>query len=128
MRTSIVPAIAISINGALKIPNIAPAKPTSDSMFLPRKRYKRPSNTEFVDINEHQSSVSSSLAPIILMTSFGGSVATNAQAVVSFWPVSPFILPQSVSLSGGEHNQAQYWIIPATAATVTPYNVVTTSV
>lgn len=120
--TGTVPAIAVSVNGTLKIPTITPAKPTCDSSFLPRKRRKRPSNSEFVDIYEHQSSVSSGLAPVAPMSNFSGAPSTNAQRLVSFRPMGHFIMSQSV-------NQAQYWTIPAAAAAATPFvNVAATRV
>ncbi|KAH7557551.1 hypothetical protein JRO89_XS11G0179800 [Xanthoceras sorbifolium] len=134
--TGTVPAIAVSVNGTLKIPTTSSAKPDGDE--LPRKRRKRPCNSDFIDINDHnQSSVSSGLAPIAPMsststttttttTTFNGiglGVGTGAQGLVPLWPMGAFMLQtQSGVVTGagggpGGSNQAQLWAIPAAAAT-----------
>ncbi|CAN8286258.1 unnamed protein product [Cochlearia groenlandica] len=60
--TGTVPAIAMSVNGTLKIPTTTNAD--SDLGENPtRKRRKRPSNSEYIDVNDAVS-VSSGLAPI----------------------------------------------------------------
>lgn len=116
--TGTVPAIAVSVNGTLKIPTTSPARPDGDDL-LPRKRRKRPSNSDFVDVNEHQTSVSSGLAPIASMTTATAAVAAlpnfggaSAQGLVPLWPMGTFMLPQS---AGGGSNQPQLWAIPAAA-------------
>ncbi|XWS37747.1 hypothetical protein CRYUN_Cryun19dG0071600 [Craigia yunnanensis] len=107
--TGTVPAIAVSVNGTLKIPTSS-GKPDGD---LPRKRRKRPSNSEFIDVNEHQSSVSSGLAPIAPMTY--SSVNVNSQGLVPIWPMGTFsVLPAATGCTPGS-NQARLWAIPATA-------------
>ncbi|XP_065870571.1 transcription factor TCP19 [Euphorbia lathyris] len=109
--TGTVPAIAVSINGTLKIPTTSPARPDGEDP-LPRKRRKRPSNSEFVDVNEHQSCAPSGFAPLTTPTpNFGGS----AQGLVPLWPMGmgTFMLPQSGN--GGGSNQPQLWAIPAGA-------------
>ncbi|KAK3220821.1 hypothetical protein Dsin_014791 [Dipteronia sinensis] len=142
--TGTVPAIAVSVNGTLKIPTTSSAKPDGDE--LPRKRRKRPSNSEFIDINEHnQSSVSSGLAPIAplsastttatAMSSYNGiglgAVNVNTQGLVPLWPMGAFMLQtQSGMVSGAGtgpvgSNQAQLWAIPATAAGTPFFNVQT---
>ncbi|KAM6601246.1 hypothetical protein CsatA_020855 [Cannabis sativa] len=61
--TGTVPAIAMSVNGTLKIPTDTP-DPEPDDPTLKRKR-KRPVNSEYVDVNEGFSvSVSAGLAPL----------------------------------------------------------------
>ncbi|KAJ9139945.1 hypothetical protein P3X46_030636 [Hevea brasiliensis] len=118
--TGTVPAIAVSINGTLKIPTTSPARPNGDDL-LSRKRRNRPSNSDFTDVNEHQSSVSSGLAPITpittaaaLLPNLGGACV---QGLVPWWPMGTFMLPQSAGLSGGgsNYNQPQLWAIPAAA-------------
>ncbi|EEF51464.1 transcription factor TCP19 [Ricinus communis] len=127
--TGTVPAIAVSINGTLKIPTTSPARPDGDET-LPRKRRKRPSNSEFIDVNEHrqhqqqqQSSLSSGLAPIS-PTNTTATLQNNnfgsAQGLVPFWPMGTFVLPQSAGLTGGvgvggSNQQPQLWAIPANA-------------
>ncbi|PON85181.1 TCP transcription factor [Trema orientale] len=61
--TGTVPAIAMSVNGTLKIPTAAP-DPEPDDPAQRRKR-KRPVNSEYVDVNDGVSvSVSAGLAPL----------------------------------------------------------------
>ncbi|KAF2311833.1 hypothetical protein GH714_026961 [Hevea brasiliensis] len=117
--TGTVPAIAVSINGTLKIPTTSP-RPNGDDL-LSRKRRKRPSNSDFTDVNEHQSSVSSGLAPITPITTAAALLpnlrGACVQGLVPWWPMGTFMLPQSAGLSGGgsNYNQPQLWAIPAAA-------------
>ncbi|OMO97952.1 Transcription factor, TCP [Corchorus olitorius] len=118
--TGTVPAIAVSVNGTLKIPTSSSGKQQDGD--LPRKRRKRPSNSEFIDINDHhehhQSSVSTGLAPITPMPY--NSVSMNSQGLVPIWPMGTFgVLPAAATPGGGVGslgpNQAQLWAFPATA-------------
>lgn len=111
--TGTVPAIAVSVNGTLKIPTCSSAKQDGDGM--PRKRRRRPSNSEFVDVNDHhQISVSSGLAPIAPLSYSGVNV--NTQGLVPIWPMSAFgVLPAAAAGCPPGSNQAQLWAIPATA-------------
>ncbi|KAK6125931.1 hypothetical protein DH2020_040320 [Rehmannia glutinosa] len=52
--TGTVPAIAVSVNGTLKIPT-TPTAATSAAPETPRKRRKRASNSEFYDVNDASS-------------------------------------------------------------------------
>ncbi|XP_044467507.1 transcription factor TCP19-like [Mangifera indica] len=113
--TGTVPAIAVSVNGTLKIPTTSAAK--LDGEELPRKRRKRPCNSEFIDINEHsRSSVSSGLAPITPITT------VNTQGLVPVWHMGAFMLPAAqsglVNGGGGGSNQPHLWAFPATAASI----------
>ncbi|XP_022774317.1 transcription factor TCP19-like [Durio zibethinus] len=104
--TGTVPAIAVSVNGTLKIP----ASSGKQDADLARKRRKRRSSSEFIDVNEHLSSVSSGLAPIVPMTY--SSVNVNPQGLVPIWHMGTLgVLPAAAPGS----NQAQLWAIPATA-------------
>ncbi|KAL4288839.1 hypothetical protein AHAS_Ahas19G0326300 [Arachis hypogaea] len=69
--TGTIPAIAVSVGGTLKIPTTSTATPQGEEEAS-RKRRRRASNSEFIDVNEEQSSVSSGLAPIT-QTAYGGS-------------------------------------------------------
>ncbi|XP_007051964.2 PREDICTED: transcription factor TCP9 [Theobroma cacao] len=60
--TGTVPAIAMSVNGTLKIPTTSNANPEPGDPS--KKKRKRPANSEYVDINDAVS-VSSGLAPVI---------------------------------------------------------------
>lgn len=113
--TGTIPAIAVSVGGTLKIPTSSPARP--DGEDTERKRRRRASNSEFIDMND-QVSVSSGLAPIA-QTPYSGGGAQGG-GLVPLWPVG-------VSGGGGSNagpffmfpngaNQPQYWAIPATAA------------
>ncbi|XP_022734920.1 transcription factor TCP19-like [Durio zibethinus] len=107
--TGTIPAIAVSVNGTVKIPTSS-GKQDGD---LPKKRRKRPSNSEFIDVNEHQSSVSSGLAPIAPITY--SSVNVNSQGLVPIWPMGTFgVFPAAANFAPGS-NQARLWTIPATA-------------
>ncbi|XP_061997073.1 transcription factor TCP9-like [Rosa rugosa] len=59
--TGTVPAIAMSVNGSLKIPTTAPDPKPGD----PSKKRKRPCNSDYVDLND---SVSAGLAPLTATT------------------------------------------------------------
>ncbi|KAL9335729.1 hypothetical protein Peur_072910 [Populus x canadensis] len=89
--TGTVPAIAVSVNGTLKIPTETPPRTTAEANIdadglVPNKKRRRPCNTDFVDLAEaaHQNSVSS-----------GSAVGV------------------------GESNQARFWAFPA--ASTTPF-------
>ncbi|KAL2324485.1 hypothetical protein Fmac_023543 [Flemingia macrophylla] len=106
--TGTIPAIAVSVGGALKIPTSSAARAEGEE--TPRKRRRRASNSEFVDVSEtreSQVSVSSGLAPIA-QTAYGGGV-------VPVWHGSNASGPFFMFPSNGS-NPPQYWAIPATAA------------
>lgn len=126
--TGTVPAIAVSVNGTLKIPTTSSAKP--DGEELPIKRRKRPCNSEFIDVNDQNrgsvTSISSGFAPIAPITTTAAATTTTAtfsQGLVPLWPMGAFMLqaqPGAVNGGGsggiGGPNQAQLWAIPAAAA------------
>ncbi|CAK8573583.1 unnamed protein product [Lathyrus sativus] len=115
--TGTVPAIAVSVGGTIKIPTSSAARP--DGEEAPKKRRRRASNSEFVDLNEHVS-MCSGLAPIT-QTAYGGgggdSESGGSGGIVPLWPVvsnvgsnttGPFFMfPNSIM------NQPQFWAIPA---------------
>ncbi|KAG2326291.1 hypothetical protein Bca52824_009019 [Brassica carinata] len=98
--TGTVPAIAMSVNGTLKIPTTTNAD--SDPGDNPaKKRRKRPSNSEYIDINEAVSvSVSSGLAPIT------SGLAPISSGLASVSTVSQQTLPQGM---------IPMWAIPSNA-------------
>jgi hypothetical protein len=115
--TGTVPAIAVSVNGTLKIPTETPARTTAEADIdadglVPNKKRRRPCNSDFVDLAEaaHQNSVSSGLAPI---------ASTSPQGLVPIWPIGTLLFPQGSSVGVGESNQAQFWAFPA--ASTTPF-------
>jgi hypothetical protein len=110
--TGTVPAIAVSVNGTLKIPTESPATAADSDAdgLVHKKKRKRPCNSDFVDLTEaaHQNSVSSGLAPI---------ASTSPQGLVPLWPMGTFMFPQGSSVGVGGSNQAQFWAFPATSTT-----------
>ncbi|KAK7389231.1 hypothetical protein VNO78_24067 [Psophocarpus tetragonolobus] len=98
--TGTVPAIAVSVGGTLKIPT------TSSSVDqAPNKKRKRPSNSEFVDVNVNDAvsvsvSQSSGLAPVQV-----------PQGLVPVWAISnpSMVVPANT-----------FWMIPQAATTTNP--------
>ncbi|PON69937.1 TCP transcription factor [Parasponia andersonii] len=130
--TGTVPAIAVSVGGTLKIPTTTTARPNGEiTEVVPRKRRRRASNNEFIDVND-QVSVSSGLAPIAPMASGGAGNGTGvgnvAQGLVPLWPVGPnnsaagpFLMFPNSGAVPGVANQAQLWAIQAGAGVRTPF-------
>lgn len=116
--TGTVPAIAMSVNGTLKIPTTTNANPEPGDQPAKKKR-KRPANSEYVDINDSVS-ISSGLAPIT------APVAATQQALpqglVPMWaipsnavvPGAFFMVPPMAAI-GGPSNQPHIFTFPATA-------------
>lgn len=103
--TGTVPAIAVSVNGTLKIPTSS-SSTAAVAPETPRKRRKRSSNSDFVDVNE--SSIFAPVAPI------------TPQGLVPVFPGGAFfMIPPSAGGGGaGPSSQPQFWAIPATATPV----------
>ncbi|KAL1822793.1 hypothetical protein DCAR_0310638 [Daucus carota subsp. sativus] len=108
--TGTIPAIAVNVNGTLKIPTTSPAT-EGDA-----KKRKRPCNSEFIDVSEENGSVSiaSSFAPVapIMPAMWGptGVVGSSGFPGGAFFMVPPGM--------GGGLNQAQLWAFPAGATPV----------
>ncbi|CAH9139774.1 unnamed protein product [Cuscuta epithymum] len=118
--TGTIPAIAVSVNGELKIPTTSPATENGGvggESSSTKKRKKGP-NSEFFDVNgpSHFAPVSpispQGLLPVWAVGSGNGVVPTGAVPGGAF-----LMLPQPTSAAGGS-SQAQLWAIPATAAAV----------
>lgn len=105
--TGTVPAIAVSVNGTLKIPT-TPAGNEEDSGG---KKRRRTSSSAFVDVADCGGgvSMSSGLAPIMpaAATSYSGPVP--GQGLVPVWPANAFFM-----LPPNGPQQAQFWAIPTT--------------
>lgn len=118
--TGTVPAIAVSVNGTLKIPTTTVGKDEDSA----GKKRRRTSNSAFVDVADCSGTgvtISSGLAPIMpATTTFSGSVSMSAaQGLVPVWPANAvpgafFMLPPNPA-GGTQH--PQFWAIPAAAAT-----------
>lgn len=112
--TGTIPAIAVSVNGTLKIPTCSPNDGGGDGDGdLTRKRRKRNCTSEFVDVNEHDSchsSVTSGLAPITA-SNYGVNIMNNTQGLLPFWPMGL----GTAFVSGGPNQMGQMWAIPTVA-------------
>ena len=104
--TGTIPAIAVSVNGALKIPT--DSTPQFESDGGSGKRRRRNCTSEFVDINRQDSSVTSGLAPITASSYGVNLMNVNAQNFVPFW--------QTGFVTGGPIQMGHMWAIPTAAA------------
>lgn len=103
--TGTVPAIAVSVGGALKIPTTSSANQKNEGEEgASNKKRKRPSNSEFVDINDAVSQTSG-LAPVQV-----------PQGLVPVWAVSnpSMVVPTNT-----------FWMIPQSATSSNPLGGVT---
>lgn len=115
--TGTVPAIAMSINGTLKIPTTTPnSEQKGDSSFM--KRRKRAANSEYVDVNDCVSSVSTGLAPLTQQTVLNqGIVPMWTIPSNAFVPGTFFMVPSMASsIIGASPTQRHMLTFPATAA------------
>ncbi|GKU88286.1 hypothetical protein SLEP1_g2568 [Rubroshorea leprosula] len=120
--TGTVPAIAMSVNGTLKIPTTSNSNPNDPNA---KKKRKRPSNSEYVDINDAVSA-SSGLAPITAappqQQQQQQQPTVVPQGLVPVWtipsngvvPGAFFMVPPIPSLAGPS-NQPQIFAFPASA-------------
>nr|UPO78983.1 TCP transcription factor 19 [Betula platyphylla] len=113
--TGTVPAIAVSVGGTLKIPTSSPANPDGQQ-DLPRKRRRRTSNSDFMDVNDNDHrhvSASAGLAPI--------APAAMSQGLLPMWPVGAaaggpfFMFPNA---AGGPNHPQLWTAIPAGATPI----------
>lgn len=93
--TGTVPAIAMSVNGTLKIPTTS--APDSDPPV--KKKRKRPANSEYIDVNDGVS-VSAGLAPITTTTTQQQQQQQQAQAVVPQGLVPVWAIPSNAVVPG----------------------------
>ncbi|KAF5453330.1 hypothetical protein F2P56_028239 [Juglans regia] len=110
--TGTIPAIALSVNGTLKIPTTA--APNSVDPAVEKKR-KRPSSSDYIDVNDRVS-VSSGLAPITT------TQQQKVQTVVPMWAIpsnavvpATFIMVPPMASITGPSNQPHIFTFPATA-------------
>ncbi|MBA0831680.1 hypothetical protein Goarm_016131, partial [Gossypium armourianum] len=121
--TGTVPAIAMSVNGTLKIPTTSNANPEPGDPS--KKKHKRPANSEYVDINDAVS-VSSGLAPVVTpQQQQQQQAAVLPQGLVPIWaipsntvvPGAFFMVPPMASMAGPS-TQPHIFTFPATATPV----------
>ncbi|KAI9180054.1 hypothetical protein LWI28_000682 [Acer negundo] len=141
--TGTVPAIAMSVNGTLKIPTTSNATSEPGDPAVKKKR-KRPANSEYVDVND-TTSVSAGLAPITsaitmqqqqqqqqqqqvaaaaMAAAQVAQVTQLPQGMIPMWaipsnavvPGAFFMVPQPMAASiGRPSNQPHIFTFPATA-------------
>jgi hypothetical protein len=111
--TGTVPAIAMSVNGTLKIPTTSPPVSAEDGL---KKKRKRPANSEFVDINSDPPQISSStsmLAPLMVATPLQSAQSTQStQTLVPVWAIPSNSAPtfwMIPSNGAGGSNHPQIW-------------------
>lgn len=117
--TGTVPAIALSVNGTLKIPT-TPASTgdlRADDDPPVKKKRKRPANSDYIDINDGVS-VSSGLAPIA--TTQQRQVQAVPQTVVPVWAIpsnavvpGTFIMVPPMATIAGPSNAPHIFTFPA---------------
>ncbi|KAJ0243095.1 Transcription factor TCP19 [Hirschfeldia incana] len=105
--TGTIPAIAVSVNGTLKIPTEPPPQFESDSGGFGKRR-RRNCTSEFVEVNRQDSSVTSGLAPITASSYGVNLMNVNTQSFVPFW--------QAGFVTGGPNQMGHMWAIPTVAA------------
>ncbi|KAJ7951049.1 Transcription factor [Quillaja saponaria] len=123
--TGTVPAIAMSVNGTLKIPTTPSTTATTNNNPEPgdpdgQKKRKRPVNSSYIDINDGVS-VSTGLAPI---STTPQQAIQLPQGIVPMWsipsnavfPAGTFFMIPSMASIAGPSNQPQIFAIP-TAST-----------
>lgn len=100
--TGTIPAIAVSVNGTLKIPTTSPSTDNNEGESS-KKRRKRPGNSEFYEVHE-----GSNFAPVA------------PQGVVPVWPVGTGngLVPTTAITGGGT---TFYLLPPGTSTTTTTF-------
>ncbi|KAF9668886.1 hypothetical protein SADUNF_Sadunf14G0050000 [Salix dunnii] len=118
--TGTVPAIAMSVNGTLKIPTTTNSSGEPDEPSAKKKR-KRPANSEYVDANDSVS-ISASFAPITTrppQPQAPQTVAAVPQGLVPMWAIpSNTVVPGAffmVPTMPGPSNKPQIFTFPAAA-------------
>ncbi|XP_015582875.3 transcription factor TCP9 [Ricinus communis] len=105
--TGTVPAIAMSVNGTLKIPTTSNTSSEPNDPNSVKKKRKRPANSEYIDITDTVS-VSAPLAPIT--TQQPQAVAVPQQAVVPQGLVPMWAIPSNAVVPGA------FFMVPPMAA------------
>lgn len=88
--TGTVPAIAVSVNGTLKIPTTSPASNREIDENNPQKRRRKSTNSEFIDVgslNKNAANVSQ-FAPVTTTPVTVAAAAAPPQGLVPIWAVT----------------------------------------
>ncbi|KAI4367921.1 hypothetical protein MLD38_016545 [Melastoma candidum] len=99
-----VPAIAVSVNGSLKIPSSSPLNPPAPTPRPPSTKRKRPSNGESCDPAHLPPAAPASLAAALPMWTAGGVVVP----MNTFWMIQPGVVPTAAA-SGVHTHPPQLW-------------------
>ncbi|KAL8233773.1 hypothetical protein R6Q59_019873 [Mikania micrantha] len=106
--TGTVPAIAVNVNGTLKIPTTTDVSDGDGG----RKRRKRGCNSEFYDVNDSAGSNFAPVAPIVPVWAMGAPITAGIHGGAFF------MIPQSGTGGSSSSHQPHLWAIPAGATTV----------
>ncbi|CAL5407902.1 unnamed protein product [Camellia sinensis] len=110
--TGTIPAIAVSVNGGLKIPT---TPPTTTEAQAAKKKRKRACTSEFIDVSDS--------APAPAPANFALVTTMTPQRLLPVWAVAGggappnafFMIPPPGTAIAGPSNQPQIWSIPAGA-------------
>ncbi|XP_028069761.1 transcription factor TCP19-like [Camellia sinensis] len=110
--TGTIPAIAVSVNGSLKIPT---TPPTTTEAQAAKKKRKRACTSEFIDVSDS--------APAPAPSNFALVTTMTPQRLLPVWAVAGggappnafFMIPPPGTAIAGPSNQPQIWSIPAGA-------------
>ncbi|CAL5405215.1 unnamed protein product [Camellia sinensis] len=110
--TGTIPAIAVSVNGSLKLPT---TPPTTTEAQAAKKKRKRACSSEFIDVRDS--------APAPALSNFALVTTMTPQRLLSVWAVAGggappnvfFMIPPPGTAIAGPLNQPQIWSIPARA-------------
>ncbi|MED6147924.1 hypothetical protein PIB30_048423 [Stylosanthes scabra] len=117
--TGTVPAIAMSVNGTLKIPTTKPLSGSDPEQGDPpcKKKRKRPANSAYVDINESAVSVSAGLT--VTTNSVTNTVTNSTTRITN--SVTAAIIPQQTAIALPQNAVPAMWTaIPSNAFFVVP--------
>ncbi|KAH7512835.1 transcription factor TCP9 [Ziziphus jujuba] len=110
--TGTIPAIAMSVNGTLKIPTTAPNPEPGDPPV--KKKRKRPANSEYVDMNDGVS-VSAGLAPVAQAQQTLSQQQQQQQQVVPQGLVPMWAIPSNAVVPAGT-----FFMVPPMASIAGP--------
>ncbi|XP_015950890.1 transcription factor TCP9 [Arachis duranensis] len=121
--TGTVPAIAMSVNGTLKIPTTKPLSGSDPEPGDPpcKKKRKRPANSAYVDVNESAVSVSAGLTVTTNSVTNTLTNSTTSSATHITNSVTAAIIPQQTAIALPQNAVPAMWTaIPSNAFFVVP--------
>lgn len=115
--TGTIPAIAVNVNGTLKIPTTTTVITDVNDEEGGRKRRKRSCNSEFYDMNDDDNQNNNNYNNVSVSSNFAPVAPIVQQGLVPVWSMGNIGLPGGAFFIGSSV-QPQLWAIPATATTV----------